>query len=70
MDGGEDGLIFYRQIVDVFKEIHNKEGMLSVEIGYNQRESVTEIFENAKIFNKIECDKDLSGNDRVVTGFL
>lgn len=70
LDGGRDGLEYYRQILDVFKEIHCQKGMLSVEIGYNQKQSVTEIFEKANIFNKIECDKDLSGNYRVVSGFL
>ena len=70
LDGGIDGLDFYRQIVRVFKEIHCKNSILAVEIGYNQKNTVTEIFENAKLFNKIETYKDFSGNDRVVTGFL
>ena len=70
LDGGIDGLEHYRQIVDIFKDIHCSNAMLSVEIGYNQKQSVTKIFEKANIFNKIECDKDLSGNFRVVSGFL
>jgi len=70
LDGGIDGLDFYRQIVSVFKEIHCKNSILAVEIGYNQKNTVTEIFENTKLFNKIETYKDLSGRDRVVTGFL
>lgn len=70
LDGGLDGLDFYRQIAEVYKKIHGQKGMLSVEIGYNQKDDVTEIFDNINLFNKIECDKDLSGNDRVVTGFL
>jgi len=70
LDGGIDGLDFYRQIVSVFKEIHCKNSILAVEIGYNQKNTVTEIFENAKLFNKIETYKDFSGKDRVVTGFL
>lgn len=70
LDGGIDGLDYYRHIVKVFEKIHNDNAVLSVEIGYDQKESVTEIFYNANIFNKIECDKDLGGNDRVITGFL
>ncbi|MPN25274.1 Release factor glutamine methyltransferase [bioreactor metagenome] len=70
LDGGKDGLLYYRQIVNVFKEIHSLNSMLSVEIGYNQSMSVKEIFENSNIFNKIELDKDLSGIYRVVSGFL
>lgn len=70
LDGGLDGLDFYRQIVRVFKEIHSKNSILAVEIGYNQNEKVMEIFNNINLFDKIESDKDLNGNDRVVTGFL
>ncbi len=68
LDGGDDGLDYYRQIVKVFEKIHEDKGILAVEIGYDQKDSVSDIFENANIFNKIECDKDLGGNDRVVTG--
>ena len=70
LDGGDDGLEYYRQIVKVFKNLNLNEGILCVEIGSNQGETVTKIFENADIFEKIECDKDYSCNDRVVTGFL
>lgn len=70
LDGGEDGLDYYRHIVHVFKKIHAEDAILSVEIGYDQKEKVTEIFNNAITFNNIEYDKDLGGNDRVITGFL
>lgn len=70
LDGGKDGLEYYRQIVKIFKEIHESNSMLSVEIGYNQKRAVTEIFEKSNIFQKIEWDKDLSGIYRVVSGFL
>lgn len=66
LDGGIDGLDFYRQIINVFKKIHGKNSILAVEIGYNQKKAVTEIFENAKLFSKIQSYIDLSGNDRVV----
>ena len=68
LDGGDDGLSYYRRIADVFKDICKEDSVLAVEIGYNQKEAVTEIFNHANLFNKIECDKDYSGNDRVVTG--
>lgn len=70
LDGGIDGLDFYRRIVDVFKSIHLENSILAVEIGYNQKRYVSEIFEKAELFSKIETDMDLSGNDRVVTGYL
>ena len=68
LDGGTDGLDFYRQIVKVFEKIHEENSFICVEIGYNQKEAVEEIFKNSQLFEIIETDKDLGGNDRVVTG--
>lgn len=70
LDGGEDGLIFYRRIAEVFGKIHKDEAFLSVEIGHDQKQDVKKIFRDLNLFSKIETDKDLGGNDRVVTGFL
>jgi len=70
LDGGTDGLDYYRRIVELFKNIHEKNGVLAVEIGWSQRISVEEIFMNAKLFKEIKSCKDLSGRDRVVCGFL
>lgn len=70
LDGGIDGLDYYRRIVEVFKKIHEKDAVLAVEIGYEQKEAVEEILRGAELFKTIETDNDLSGNDRVVTGFL
>jgi release factor glutamine methyltransferase len=69
LDGGRDGLKYYRRIVEVFREIHGKEGILSVEIGSKQKEAVEKIFKDSGLFNIIETDKDLYGNNRVVTGY-
>ncbi|MDW5298842.1 MAG: peptide chain release factor N(5)-glutamine methyltransferase [Sedimentibacter sp.] len=69
LDGGKDGLDFYRHIVKVFEKIRENNAILCVEIGFNQKETVTKIFNDVKIFNKIEVDKDLGGNDRVVTAY-
>lgn len=69
LDGGVDGLDYYRRIVDVFSFVHQEKSILSVEIGYNQKNEVTKLFKNAGIFTVIEANKDLSGNDRVVTGY-
>lgn len=68
LDGGVDGLDFYRRIVKVFEKIHEEKALLCVEIGHNQKSAVEEMFLNSKLFNVIETDKDLGGNDRVVTG--
>lgn len=70
LDGGIDGLNYYRRIVRVFEKVHGESAILSVEIGFNQKRAVTEIFDAGNTFKRIECDKDLCRNDRVVTGFL
>ncbi|WMJ77180.1 MULTISPECIES: peptide chain release factor N(5)-glutamine methyltransferase [unclassified Sedimentibacter] len=68
LDGGKDGLDYYRQIIRVFDKIRGENAMLFVEIGYDQKQKVTEILNRTNIFKTIEGSKDLSGNDRVVTG--
>lgn len=41
-------------------------GSILVEIGYNQKENVTKLFEKQKEYYNIVCVQDLSGNDRVI----
>jgi len=68
LDGGEDGLIFYRRIIGIAPRILNKGGLLAFEIGFDQGEEVSALME--KNFTDISVIKDLSGNDRVVSGIL
>lgn len=68
LDGGEDGLDFYRKIVKDSKNHLNKNGRLYFEIGYNQGESVSSLMKDD--FEEIEVIKDYGGNDRVVKGVL
>ena len=66
LDGGWDGLDFYRKIAkDAPKYLKNK-GYLCFEIGYDQREDVCNILEFEKRYSKPICTKDLFGNDRVI----
>lgn len=60
LDGGEDGLRFYRIIRENVNSYLNKKGYILMEIGYDQKIKVTNIFENS------ECVKDYAGNDRVI----
>ena len=64
LDGGADGLDVYRKIVASCADYLTDGGALMLEIGYDQRESVTELL--AEKFENIECKKDLNGNDRVI----
>ena len=64
LDGGEDGLNFYRLIADNAAAFLNRGGALLLEIGYDQREDVMRLLE--KDFTNIVCVKDYGGNDRVI----
>ena len=69
LDGTEDGLLFYRKITEKSHDYLNEGGWLLVEIGYDQGESVSQLFiDNG--FKEVEVIKDLAGNDRVVKGHL
>ena len=68
LDGGDDGLIFYRKIVDNIDGYLKKGGELYFETGFNQAQSVSEIMQ--KKFCDIQVIKDLAGHDRVVKGQL
>ena len=63
LDGGADGLNYYREIERVINRHLNVGGYLVLEIGYNQRLKVLEIFKNLKFIN---CYKDYGGQDRVM----
>lgn len=67
LDGGIDGLDFYRIIAkEAYKYIKGG-GHILVEIGYNQKESVSNIFkETAQKYTGIKCIKDLNKQDRVI----
>lgn len=67
LDGGKDGLSFYRRIVRGAGDHLKRGGMLFFEIGCEQAESVYEIMECAG-FQEIEVVKDFAGLDRVVYG--
>ena len=69
LNGGIDGLSFYRRIVKQSKKILNSCGMIIFEIGYDQGEEVSLLLEEAD-YCHIEIIKDLAGNDRVVKGTL
>ena len=68
LDGGADGLTFYRRICEIAPKILNHGGMLIFEIGYDQAKAVTELME--KDFAEVKTIKDIPGNDRVVVGIL
>ncbi len=64
LDGGLDGLDFYRQIINLCPL--GKDGLLAFEIGYNQGEKVKNLMQSA--FSHIQVIKDFANHDRIVAG--
>ncbi len=67
LDGGVDGLDFYRKITEQSKEYLVEGGLLIYEVGFDQAQSIKEIL-NKEGFKHILILKDLQGLDRVVLG--
>lgn len=67
LDGFADGLYFYRRIIGESKDYLCRGGQLFFEIGYDQREEVTALMEEAG-FKEITAVQDFAGLDRVVYG--
>ena len=66
LDGGIDGLNFYKKIIKNGYEYLKYKGYLCLEIGYDQKEEVEQIIKNdGKYFNTYS-KKDLYGNDRII----
>lgn len=67
LDGGKDGLDFYKRIVDQSQMVLRKDGILAFEIGYNQGEVVKSLMEKHN-FKNVKIIKDFASLDRVVIG--
>jgi len=69
LDGGEDGLCFYRSIIEESGKHLVGGGWLFFEIGYDQAEAVSRLMTQAG-FLEVNVVKDYAGLDRVVYGML
>lgn len=69
LDGGEDGLVYYKSIVRDGWELLRKGGILVFEIGYDQGAQVKGIMSDSGLYECINITEDLSGNDRCVWGY-
>lgn len=67
LDGGVDGLDFYRKITEEAPQYLKENGYLFFEIGYDQGQAVESLMREAG-FTEVAVIKDLAGNDRVVKG--
>ena len=66
LDGGIDGLEFYRKIIGQASKYIKKNGYLCLEIGEEQKKQVKDIINNEKKYADIKEYKDLNKNDRVI----
>ena len=66
LDGGEDGLDFYRKITAESVQYLREGGQLLFEIGYDQGEAVSALMKEH--FAEVRLIQDLAGLDRVVSG--
>ena len=69
LSGGDDGLYFYKKIVDDSDKILKENGVLAFEIGHDQGKEVSDLMIE-KGYKNVRVVKDLAGHDRVVVGEL
>lgn len=67
LDGGEDGLDFYRKIIDKAPEYLRKDGFIAMEVGHDQAEKVVELMNKKRCYYNVEITRDLAGIERVVS---
>ena len=66
LNGGKDGLYFYRKIVNNAYQYLKYKGYLCLEIGFDQKIDVIELIENEEKFENTYSKKDLYNNDRII----
>jgi len=66
LDGGADGLRFYRMIIRAAHEYLKDNGLLAFEVGHDQSRQVSSLIEETQQYKNIEIIKDLAGIERVV----
>ena len=69
LDGGTDGLNFYRQIINDAPKFLVAGGLLAVEVGINQADAVKNLLNVNGNFDKLKTLRDLSNIERVVTAY-
>ena len=70
LDGGKDGLDFYKKIINESYQYLKYNGYLCLEIGFDQKIDVIELIENTERFTGTYSKKDLFDNDRIIVAQL
>ncbi|MGH7428406.1 MAG: peptide chain release factor N(5)-glutamine methyltransferase [Candidatus Methylomirabilaceae bacterium] len=66
LDGGPDGLRYYRRIIEATPRFLAEGGWLALEVGDGQARAVRSVIEMAQAFGPAEVRRDLAGRDRVI----
>lgn len=66
LDGGEDGLNFYKIIINEGHKYLKPNGIIALEIGYDQKEDIQKLIKDNENYKESYCIKDLEANDRVI----
>ena len=69
LDGGADGLKYYRQIIDDAVALLKPDGFLALEVGVNQAEPVRQMLESSGNFDPINMIWDLIGIERIILAY-
>ena len=69
LDGGKDGLVFYKRIAIDAKKHLKDGGYLVFEIGYDQGEEIKDIM-TKQGYKDVTVQKDLAGLNRIITAHL
>ncbi len=67
LDGGEDGLYFFKTIIPAAAYVIHKNGFLFMEIGDGQVDDISRIFQDNKYYNKVSFYKDYTNVNRIVS---
>ena len=70
LDGGKDGLDFYKKIINESYQYLKYSGYLCLEIGFDQKIDIIELIENTERFTGTYSKKDLFDNDRIIVARL
>ncbi len=66
LNGGADGLIFYREIIKMANKYLKPGGVIVLEVGHDQSEAVSALIKKAEGYLSTQIIKDLAGIDRVI----
>ncbi len=65
LDGGPDGLLFYRRILEHAAVLLAPDGWILLEIGYDQQDGILDMLKKTSLYDRISIKKDYGGNPRV-----